>query len=605
MLGSIFLAACTLAPANLNDIHLKGFVADRLNACIERHVERTDSLYLTRFFHARQATWTWQTEFWGKWMLSAVPFADYADSPILREKIAQGMDDLLSTQDADGYIGNYRPSCRYAPGTWDVWGTKYVLLGLLASYEHTHEVRTLDAAERLAQYLMAHFRTRPLYKSGWYRGLPSCSVLSPIVRLYRLTRKQDYLDFAKEIRDQMDAEDGARLLTDADVPLFSRVTKGGLDSSLKAYEMMDCYLGLLDLYEVTGERRLLEAVRCTAEHILAEEINIIGGASSGEHWYAGASRQTEPYNRPNETCVLTTWMRLCERLYRATGETRYLDALERTFYNAYLATLAPDGSVFSQYCPLSGTRATGEHHNKTFTNCCNANGPRGFLAFLGSLLAVSNETVNLNLYAGGDLSVALPNGRDVRFQVYTRYPENGEVTIWYRSEKANEFTFAPRIPGWCENYSASVNGQGVRFPLRRTWSPGDEIRLQLEMPVKLHQLNGSVAFTRGPIVLARDSRFGGDLSDVMRPAFAGDGSGETSVPDVRDLKLDFRQVRSDNPQIWMKFAAVLPMGFHAESTRDALADVVEFCDFASAANTWSKASSCRVWMPLLQYESHR
>ena len=56
MLGSIFLAACTLAPANLNDIHLKGFVADRLNACIERHVERTDSLYLTRFFHARQAS---------------------------------------------------------------------------------------------------------------------------------------------------------------------------------------------------------------------------------------------------------------------------------------------------------------------------------------------------------------------------------------------------------------------------------------------------------------------------------------------------------------------------------------------------------------------
>ena len=642
--GVVYLAsvasADVLSRADMRDVRLQGHVGDLLSLCLLNHLADTDPLYLTKPFHSRQEASWWQTEFWGKWMHAAMPFAEYDEDSSLRRSIAAGLEDIMSTQSADGYIGNYRPERRYGHGCWDVWGTKYTLLGLLfasgdwSGLDPMLKSRALSAAERLAGCLMRTFgevgadsfrpldSATPLCRTGWYRGMPSCSVLEPIVLLYRRTGKNVYLDFARYIMDQMDADDGARLIKECGKPVFERITEGGLDSALKAYEMMSCYQGLLELSDVLrfGGKvtdiavadRLLSAAVSTAGHIIAEEINIVGGAASGEHWYGGRAKQVWNYNRQNETCVLTTWMRFCEKLFMETGDSKYVDALEQCFYNAYLATMKPDGTGFSQYCPLAGTRTTGEHHCRMHTNCCNANGPRGFLCFLGSMLAAQGDTVRLNLYASGFASIAVPSlGGKVDFQVYTEYPKAGRIEIWYRSERAATFSLAPRIPAWCGHWSMEVNGKKVeggndsaRQPrLARTWEPGDKVVLEFEMPVKAHIQDHHVAFTRGPVTLARDARWGGDIGETIRPAFAGDGSGETSMPDVAKLKLDFRQVEPEGA--WMAFDAVLPVGTHSESVDGKLPRTVRFVDFASAGGTWDSRSAYRTWLPLLRFEQRR
>ena len=594
VMGALAAGADVLKEADMNDVRLKGYVGEAVDRCIRNHVAETDPLYLTEFFHHRTESWMWQSEFWGKWMHSAVPFAAYSGNAELKAKIERGLEDILSTQDEDGYVGNYPEARRYDKECWDVWGTKYTLLGLIYG-------ERLDAAEKLASKLMAHFRDRDLYRSGWYRGMPSCSVLEPIMWLYKRTGKACYLDFAKYVREQMDKEDGARLIRDCDVPVFERLTEGNLFSSLKAYEMMSCYQGLLELYDVTGEKELLDAAVKTADHVIAEEVNLAGGSASGEHWYRGRSRQTDVYNRQNETCVLTTWMRFCEKLFLETGDEKYVDQIERCFYNAYLGSMKPDGSTFAMYVPMAGFRAEGEHHCRTHTNCCNANGPRGFLTFLQTLLTTREDVVMMNLYASGFARVG-----DVVFQTYTEYPKRGRVEIRYRGEQAREFTFAPRIPGWCEKYEATLNeSERVSVPLRRVWQPGDVLELDFDMTVKTHILNDAIAFTRGPVLLARDLRFGGDIGAVIRPSFGSDGSGETSVPDPHDLKLEFRQVRTDDAGIWMAFAADLPTGVHSESPEGMFCETVKFCDFASAGGTWDAKSSYRTWLPLLKFEGHR
>lgn len=53
----------------------------------------------------------------------------------------------MATQSADGYIGTYPDSCHL--GDWDIWGRKYVLLGLLAYYDQTKETVALEAARRV------------------------------------------------------------------------------------------------------------------------------------------------------------------------------------------------------------------------------------------------------------------------------------------------------------------------------------------------------------------------------------------------------------------------------------------------------------------------
>lgn len=596
--------------AKLPHAKIRGVIGECLALCHRNHISRSDPLDLSGHFHNRQQSWTWQTEFWGKWMHSAVPLAGYFNDETLKRKIAESVEDLLSTQDADGYIGNYRPDLRYAKGTWDVWGSKYTLLGLLHWYDATRDEMALQAAEKLADCLLRHFQKADIAQSGWYLGLPSCSVLEPIVMLYKITKEPRYLDFARQIRNAVDADSSARLIRDADVPVFLRKTAGGLDSSLKAYEMMSCYQGLLELHDVTGEEELLIAATTAATHILNEEINLAGGATAGEHWYGGREKQPLPYNRLNETCVQTTWLRLCRKLWEKTHEPIWLDAFERTFFNAYLAAMKPDGSCFAQYTPLEGTRAPGEHHCHTETNCCNANGPRGFVEFLKLSAVSSGKSVWLNLFSSGTWKLPLTDdtgtASEVRLEVYTDYPRRGEILIWNRTPHPCSFRLIPRIPGWCEKSTIRLNGTCCGLDaLDRVWQPGDELSILLDMPVKPVVQDDSIAFVRGPILLARDARFGGNIGEPIRRNFYSDGSGETSIPDIAKTQFPFHVVRSDNAEIFLRLVGILPTGVHAESVRDGWPEAVGFCDFASAGNTWDSRSSYRVWLPLVRFESRR
>ena len=64
---------------NIGDVRLKGRLGERLDAMIEKHVAARDVDYITAPFMEKTETkgW-WQTEFWGKWMHSAVAYLRYA-----------------------------------------------------------------------------------------------------------------------------------------------------------------------------------------------------------------------------------------------------------------------------------------------------------------------------------------------------------------------------------------------------------------------------------------------------------------------------------------------------------------------------------------------
>ena len=432
--------------------------------------------------------------------------------------------------------------------------------------------------------------------------MPSCSVLEPVVWLYKRTKRPEHLEFAKYIVSQMDEHpDGPHLIRDAGIPVAARTPdakKGyeGQNPGLKAYEMMSCYQGLLEYYEATGDSRCLDAAVKTAESIVATEVNVCGGSACVEHWYSGRVRQNRPYMRLQETCVLTTWMRLCAKLLEITGESRWADELEKTFYNAYLGALHPDGSKFATYSPLCGFRSFGQYHCKMHTNCCNANGPRGFVSFLESYLHARGDEVFMNFFCSGKTAIALRSGEKVTFETFTLYPERGGVEIWNRTEKPTDFTLNIRIPAWSEKTTVKFNGKPVAdvkpggyLALKREWKMGDAIVIDFDMTCRAHELDDYVAFTTGPIALARDMRFhDGDIGEFVRiKEFKPEGPVPGAMP-VRVLAED----------MWMNWALPLPMGAHRESMEKRLPDIVRFCDYASAGGTWDSSSSYRVWLPL-------
>ena len=63
---------------NIREVRLKGPLGARLDRMVRAHVAGTDPDYITRpFMEKNESRGGWQTELWGKWMHSAVPYAWY------------------------------------------------------------------------------------------------------------------------------------------------------------------------------------------------------------------------------------------------------------------------------------------------------------------------------------------------------------------------------------------------------------------------------------------------------------------------------------------------------------------------------------------------
>ena len=573
----------------LRDVRLEGRLGAKIDLCIRNRIMAQDADHLVEPFRHRDEKRCWQTEFWGKWFTSAAAAWRYTQDAPWLEALGQSVAALVETQTPDGYIGNYADGHHLE--AWDIWGRKYTLLGLLAYYDITEDPAALGAARRLGDHLLTEVGPgkTDIVKTGNYRGMASSSVLEPVVLLYRHTRDERYLDFAEYIVRQWASRRGPKLIEKAlaGVPVAKRFPPPerwwSWENGQKAYEMMSCYEGLLELYRVTRNETYFQAALRAFENIRDTEIMITGSGASQECWYGGKPRQTDAAEHMMETCVTMTWMKFCQNLLRLTGEARFADEIERSAYNALLGAMTPDGASFAKYSPLEGVRQLGPPQCDMNLNCCTANGPRGMMLLPEVAVMTGAEGPVVNLYCDGAALVTLASGNRVRIRQQTGYPASGAIVLTIKPEKPERFPLRLRIPSWSEETSLTVNGEPVQpveagryARIERAWKAGDRVTLRLDLQARaVASPDGShshTAIVRGPIVLARDRRLG-----------EGDVDGVVSVVATDAGYVEMEPVEAD---AWMAFRAPLNTNGH-----------LTLCDYASAGNTWDERSRFRVWLP--------
>lgn len=222
-------------------------------------------------------------------------------------------------------------------------------------------------------------------------------------------------------------------------------------------------------------------------------------------------------------------------------------------------------------------------------NCCNANGPRAFAMIPQFAYQVQDDCVRVNFYAPSEAELVLPGKKPVRLKQTTDYPRTDQIEIEVDPAKETTFTIALRIPAWSKIAVVSVNGQpqdgvlqGAYLPVNRKWKKGDRITVKLDLRARLVERNQAQAIVRGPIVLARDSRFGDGFVD------------EASVVVSKDGYVALTPVKAPG-FAWLAFTVPMVLGTDLESNR--APKQIHFCDFASAGNTWDKTQRYRVWLP--------
>jgi len=584
-----------IAPSS---VVMTGFAGHALDASYSNRILAQDVDRLIAPFSNRTETSMWQSEFWGKWITSAILAYRYKPEPQLKKVLDHAVTGLIATQTADGYIGNYTPD-KQLEG-WDIWGRKYCMLGLLSYYDLTQDKKVLKSASMLADHLIKELSDKKvlLVLKGAHRGMAASSVLEPICLLYSRTGDKRYLDFAQEIVRQWETPDGPQLISKSTIDVSKRFPKTAnwfsWEQGQKAYEMMSCYEGLLELYRLTGKEEYKIAVERTWQNIFDNEINIVGSGSASECWFDGKELQTIPIGHYQETCVTATWIKLSQQLLRLTGDARYADAIETSWYNGLLGAMFEDGADWAKYSPLAGQRLHGSEQCGMGLNCCVASGPRGLFTLPLSSVMSHKNGVSVNFFAEGKYRVQTPKGKQMEMLQQTDYPVSGDISLKVVLPKKESMVVRIRIPQWSQRTSLSINGEkfehlvpGEYAEISREWTSGDEIRLSLDMRgriVRMGTLPKNVAIVRGPIVLARDARLGLPPVDAtIQPLTDKDGY------------VDLTSVGQNQDGLRMTFKA----SFMPESNKESGSSPIEItlCDFASAGNTIDEHSWFRVWFP--------
>ena len=614
-------AAEALSPSA---VQLSGWLGERVSRNANRRLLRVDMAPLLAGFQHKPGSHPWIGEHVGKWLHAATLAWSNNGDAALRTKLDQVASALVAAQERDGYLGTYVSEKRlglYEDADWDVWSHKYCLIGLLTYHQYTGNAAALRASRKAADLLIATFPAkRSILAAGTHEGMAATSVLEPIVLLYRITGDTRYLRFARYIVAAWDEPKGPGLVKSllAGSPV-NKVSNG------KAYEMLSNLVGLCDLARATADRVLIQAVLSAWKDIVENRLFVTGSTSQWEHFQADHDMRDGVDMHIAETCVTTTWIQFNLSLLQLTGEARFGDELERSFYNHLAAAQHPQGEDWCYYTALDGKK----QYDKGIT-CCHSSGPRGMALApqaaylrgrspLGDVLLVSSfETSSVTLMLGG---------QRVTVQQVSGFPYRGESTLRLRMARPARFALKLRAPNWAQPLvlqGASLEAGWMVLPAR-LWQDGDRLELGFTLASQMLAGTGThadrAALTWGPFVLACEQQANPDLpaprklglltGAMARSVSSADGLRFEAEVDVQIPELQVARARKakfltyadaganlENLRVWLRApgvalalprisASVLAAGEESRSRAGNGAGSIVDDDLSNLVNTWN------------------
>ena len=536
--------------------------------------------------------------------------------PSLEKKADEWIDKIATAQLSDGYIGTYYSLGRLNERWSDMsmhedYNGGHLLEAAVAYYNATGKRKLLDVAIRFADYFDSLFGPG---KKHWVTGHQELELA--LVKLYRATGDKKYLDeahwlleerghkYAKgytwtEWKDTAYAQDV--------VPLRDQKEITG-----HAVRAMYMYTGAADVAALTGDDGYMKAMNTVWEDVVYRNMYVTGGiGSSGNN--EGFSVD---YDLPNEqayceTCASVGMVFWNQRMNLLTGDSKFIDVLEKSLYNGARDGLSLSGDHFFYGNPLA---SNGRHFRKEWfgTACCPANIAR-LVASLGDYIyGASDKGLWVNLFVGSN--TVLKFGKtDVPVTLETRYPWEGNVKITLAPKSKIKFALHVRIPGWAQGQAApgdlytfegnannsftlTVNGKPAPFTMDkgyavvdRDWKKGDQVELMLPMDVKrivsrpeLKQDVERVALQRGPLVYCVEG------ADNNGKAW------DLILPDKADFKTSFQKDLLDGVVTIQFQAPTIQVGQDGQSVNTETKTITAIPYYAWC-NRWQ--NPMQVWLP--------
>ncbi|MBR4661325.1 MAG: glycoside hydrolase family 127 protein [Clostridia bacterium] len=412
-------------------------------------------------------------------------------------------DAFFASRKPDGYFG---PDCLYAidsengpvPDVWPHFVAAEILSDL---YDATKDERVLDLLHGFFTFCAdlpedkfipprdKHFRWQ-----GVIQNDRCCDAVPVIHKVFRLTGDEKMIELCRRLETINDREPREKI--EAHVVNFA-----------------ERFRYPAQRYPLSHDPEDFERSRRRYESHMEKWGQMPGGLwAADENTREG---KTDP-RQATETCAMSEAVKSFTYLASLSGESVWSDRSERIMFNSYPASHTPDYTGLHYLTADNQPTLDALDHdydNKGMMTrysafeyrCCQHNTGMAWPNYVSSTFA---ETADGSLaalsFAPCEVDYRLPSGR-VRIVEETDYPFVTDIS--FRIFSDSPFSFAVRIPSWCEGGSAVLRGERSEIPARPGFmffdvADGDALDISFKASVRFDRYplnNDCVSVGLGPL----------------------------------------------------------------------------------------------------------
>jgi DUF1680 family protein len=277
-----------------------------------------------------------------------------------------------------------------------------------------------------------------------------------------------------------------------------------------------CYgwIGFLDIYRATSDRRLLDAMLGGWELYHAHWQHAGGTLAicEGDLAYPPDSLFITPHAHTGETCSMVWWAKFNQKLHLLfPSEEKYVAELEKVIYNVGLANQVGQSICYHTHIEGHKDRAGIAH------TCCEVVGTYLYSTLPEYIFSISEDGLYVNLFEPSSITWKT-GGRTCGLTMTSRFPLQREVSLRLAVAEPTPMKLRVRVPGWAmADMPIQVNGQeaavgkpGAYVVLEHAWRAGDIVTFALPIGFRAVRYEGAdripghsrYAMLYGPVLMA-------------------------------------------------------------------------------------------------------
>jgi hypothetical protein len=469
---------------------------------------------------SEQYKW-WNSETQSNWWDGYIRNVILMNDKVGLKKVEKYIEEVLKTQDEDGYIGIYDKELRYNFNSenGELWSKATMYRGLLAYYEYSKDKKLWNAIVKAVDNVMTNypigtsspFSSGKAFNGGVSHGLTFTDVLDKMYQITGNTKYTDYAlflyqDFSKTYQSEKDVQ-----LNNILNPNYKLQSHG-----VHTYEHLR---PLIVAAYASKNSELQKALEIYIRRI--ENTTTLTGGAIGDEWIA--ERNADATHIGYEYCSLHELLDSYTVLLQKQGISKTAEAIETIFYNAAQGSRNPNHSCIAYLktdnsFEMEGTKNGEVEANRNQTRykyspahqdvavCCNPNAGRITPYFVEKAWLKESENTLVNVLLMPNVVTTNLQNKSITIETVTEYPYENKFVFKISNPLQASFVLKIRKPSWATKVitNESYVLENDFIVIDRKFENEDKIQIEFKTEIQIKEDNNNEKyFSYGAIFYAK------------------------------------------------------------------------------------------------------